>query len=99
MISMITGLPLCVACDQGAHALLCLFRQGPAKIVVDSSDCRDGVARKFVKLYVADAVAGQSIAFTQKFVHGFGPVMDCLSADCRRIDGIAKGAAKNSHET
>ena len=68
-------------------------------MVVDSSDCGDGVARNFVILYVANAVAGQSIAFIQKFVHGFGPVMDCLTAHHNGIDGIAKGAAKNSHET
>ena len=68
-------------------------------MVVDSSDCRDGVARNFVIFYVTDAVVGESIAFLQKFVHGFGPVIDCLPAGRERIDSIAKSAAKDRYET
>src|SRR5207247_10425225 len=99
MISMIPRLPLRVGSDQGAHALLCLLRQRPAKMVVDSPDCGDGVARNFVIFDVANALPGQSIAFIQKFVHGFGPVTDCLAADRSGIHSVAKGTAKNSHET
>jgi hypothetical protein len=96
---MIPRLPLRVAYDQAAHTLLCVLRQRPAKMVVDSSDCSDGVARNFVKFYVANPPAGQSIAFIQEFVHGFGPVMNCFPADRKRIDGVAKSATKNSHQT
>src|SRR2546425_12308142 len=99
MISMVPRLPLSMASNQSTHALLCLSRQRPAKMVVDSPGCRDGVARNFVVLYIADAVIGESIAFLQKFIHGFGPVVDCLPAGRERIDGIAKGAAKDGYQT
>src|SRR6266404_7413527 len=99
MISMVPRLPLGVTCNQGPHALLCLSRQRPAKMVVDSSGCGNGVARNFVKFYVANAGVGQSIALVQKSLDAFGPVIDCLTTDREWIHGIAKGAAKYRYET
>ena len=68
-------------------------------MVVDLADCGDGIATKSVICNVTDAVAGQSIAFTQKFVHGFGPVIDRLPAHRERIDDIAEGATKDRYKT
>src|SRR4029077_7664753 len=68
-------------------------------MVVDSSGCGNGVARNFVKFYVASAVVRQSIALVQKFLDAFGPVIDCFTTDRERIHGIAKGTAKYRYET
>src|SRR6266542_2785025 len=99
MISMVPRLPLGLACNQCTHALLCVSRQRPAKMVVDSPDCGNGVATNLVVFYVANAVGGESISFIQKFIHGFRPVTNCVTADRARLDGIAKSASKDGYET
>src|ERR1700757_3412528 len=98
MISMVPRLPLDVRCNQHTHAMLCVPRQRPTKMVIDSPDCGDRVARNFTIFYVANAVVGQSIAFGQKLVHAFGPVINRLTADREWINGIAKGAAKDCYQ-
>src|SRR6266487_4264363 len=68
-------------------------------MVVDSSGCGNGVARKFVKCYVACASVRQSIALVQKFPDAFEPVIACLTTDREWIHSIAKGTAKYRYET
>src|ERR1041385_6379242 len=99
MVSMIRRFPLRVTCNQNTHALLCLSRERPAKMIIDSPDGSHRVTANLVVFQVANSVAGQSVALIQKFLHGLRPVLDCLPVNRKWINSVAKRAAKDRYET
>src|SRR5437764_9564385 len=99
MIPVILRLLLGSHREQHPHALLCLARQRPPEMVVDLSDCSNGVATNRIIFYVAHAIVCQPLAFTQESVHRCGPVLDGLTADHEWIDRIAEGTAQDCYQT
>ena len=92
---MKTMLFLWLVREYRAHSLLCLSCQGPAEMIIDPADGGDGMATDLTVGHVANATRLQSIAFSQKFLQRFRPVLNGLPADDERIDRIAKHATED----
>src|SRR5678815_3702507 len=81
--------------EDHAHSLLRVSRQRPAEMIIDAADGSDGMATDLTVGQVANATGLQSIAFLQKFIQRFRPVLNGLPADDERIDRIAKHATED----
>ena len=87
-----------LAGNEDTHPPLCFMRHRPAEIFVDPPNCANGFATNLVILNVADAIVFQTIAFTQKLLHRFIPVIDSLTAHDEGIDAAIVGDVTDPSE-